>query len=110
MRKENQDACAEDMERGVFVVADGVGGAAAGQRNAGRVKVKVEKLSFVISSFVLRQPKRQVEVKVEVENSAISSFVDSSLVPAASSFKPRSCASGFVWRIPLAVYRLVGYN
>lgn len=30
VRAENQDACAADMKRGIFVVADGVGGAAAG--------------------------------------------------------------------------------
>ena len=30
VRAENQDACAVDVKRGIFVVADGVGGAAAG--------------------------------------------------------------------------------
>jgi serine/threonine protein phosphatase PrpC len=30
VRKENQDACTADVKRGIFVVADGVGGAAAG--------------------------------------------------------------------------------
>ena len=80
VRKENQDACAADVKRGMFVVADGVGGAAAGERSTGKGRGKGREV--VLCHLVLgpRQPKRQVEVKVEVENPAVPSFVVSSLV------------------------------
>jgi protein phosphatase len=69
VRAENQDDCSIDAKRGIFVVADGVGGAAGGAVAAQAV-VKV--LPGLVSERLAAQPKPTEEGIAEALKSAIA--------------------------------------